>query len=103
MVDSIGRESTRTYTGVSVRNILAWQGVNLNAIPSNAKLKVTASDGLTSELSRAEFMSTTTLLAWYEDRNEGKGTVLLDAPRLVFPSGLSGNYVQNVVSLGLIY
>ena len=102
MTDSIGRESTRTYTGAALTTILAHNGVNLNAVPANARLRVTAADGYSLYLSRAEFMSATTLLAWHEDRHNGNGNILLDRPRLVFPSGLSGRFVQNVATLSLI-
>jgi len=97
MTDSIGRESTRVFTGVAIRDILEQNGVNLNNIPTSATLIVRTHDGLSSTLNRATFMANTTLLAWHEVR-DGTATDL-SRPRLVFPSGLSGNFLQQVVSI----
>jgi hypothetical protein len=98
MVDSIGRESTRVYTGVPLRNVLTANGVNVNNVPANSTVVVTAHDGTTLTLTRAQFADATTLLAWIEDR--GGGDVRqLDRPRLVFPQGLSGRFIQQVVSI----
>jgi len=98
MVDSIGRESERLYTGVPLRNILQANGVSVNTAPASSTVLVTALDGTTFTLNRAQFSANTTLLAWVEDR--GGGDVRqLDRPRLVFPQGLSGTFIQQVVSI----
>jgi len=98
MIDSIGRESERLYTGVPLRNVLQANGVNVNTAPASATVLVTAQDGTTFTLNRAQFTANTTLLAWVEDR--GSGDVRqLDRPRLVFPQGLSGVFIQQVVSI----
>jgi len=100
MVDSIGRESNRIFTGIAIRDILTQNGVNLNAIPAGATLVVRAADGHNLTLSHAEFMAPTSLLAWHEVR-DGTATDL-SRPRLVFPSGLSGRFVQQVTTLELL-
>jgi len=98
MEDSIGRESTRNYTGVPLRNVLAVHGVNVSTAPANSTVLVTAHDGTTFTLNRSQFTANTTLLAWVEDR--GAGDVRqLDRPRLVFPQGLSGTFIQHVVTI----
>ncbi|MCL2445368.1 MAG: hypothetical protein FWD06_01185 [Oscillospiraceae bacterium] len=98
MVDSIGRESERLYTGVPLRNVLQANGVNVNTAPAGSTVVVTAHDGTTFTLNPAQFAANTTLLAWVEDR--GAGDVRqLDRPRLVFPQGLSGTFIQQVVSI----
>ncbi|MCL2195689.1 MAG: hypothetical protein FWB76_07040, partial [Oscillospiraceae bacterium] len=98
MVDSIGRESTRYYTGVPLRNVLERKGVNVGAAPLNSTVLITALDGTTLTLTRAEFTDRTTLLAWVEDRGGGDVRQLA-RPRLVFPQGLSGTFIQQVVSV----
>ncbi|MCL2531428.1 MAG: hypothetical protein FWE40_04655 [Oscillospiraceae bacterium] len=98
MVDSIGRESVRDFTGVPVPAILAAHGVDVANAANAATVLVTANDGTTFTLNRAQFSANTTLLAWVEDR--GGGDVRqLDRPRLVFPQGLSGTFIQQVVSI----
>ncbi|MCL2195688.1 MAG: hypothetical protein FWB76_07035 [Oscillospiraceae bacterium] len=98
MVDSIGRESTRDFTGVPVPVILAAHGVDVANAAASATVLVTAHDGVSFTLNRAQFSANTTLLAYVEDR--GAGDVRqLTRPRLVFPQGLSGTFVQQVVSI----
>jgi len=103
MVDTIGRESHRTYTGVAIRNILERNGVNLSAIPASATLRVAAADGAAVTLTHAEFMAPTTLLAWHEVRHSDNSSTDLANPRLVFPSGLSARFLQHVTTLTLTF
>jgi len=101
MTDSIGRESTRSFTGVPIRNVLAHHGINLNAVPAGATLQVISVDGASVTLNRTEFMATTTLLAWHEVRDGNQNALTI--PRLVFPSGLSGRFLQQVATITITF
>ncbi|MCL2445367.1 MAG: hypothetical protein FWD06_01180 [Oscillospiraceae bacterium] len=99
-LDAIDRVQSRTFTGVAIRDILAWQGVNLHNIGSTATLNVGG-----STLAADVFMAETTLLAWHEvNHNDDNAAINLTNARLIFgdEQGLRwGAYRQNITEITL--
>lgn len=98
-LDAIDRVQSRTFTGVAIRDILAWQGVDLYSI-NNATLNVGG-----SVLQSAVFMAETTLLAWHEvNHDNDDASAYLTNARLIFgdEQGLRwGAYRQNIMEITL--
>jgi len=99
-VDGANRPQNRTFTGVAIRDILAWQGVDLYTIDSNAVLNVGG-----SMLEPAVFLAPTTLLAWHEiNHDNDNAAAYLTNARLIFGDEqgmLWGAYRQNIIELTL--
>ena len=96
-----GTPSDRTYTGVSLMDILAHYGVDLSEITAAATLTVSTSDNRPVTLSYALFSLDTTMLAWYEDRyNDGNTS---EVCRIALLDGLAGLFAQQVTGLTLTY
>jgi len=96
-----GTPSDRTYTGVALKNILADNGIDLADIPENATLEAVATDDVSVTYDYELFMDETTLLAWFEDRNNNGSNS--DVTRIALKDASSGYFLQNVASLTLDY
>ncbi|MCL2531429.1 MAG: hypothetical protein FWE40_04660 [Oscillospiraceae bacterium] len=98
-LDGADRVQSRTFTGVAIRDIFTWQGVELY---SNASATLNVGG---SVLQPAVFLAESTLLAWHEVNhdNDDAATDLANA-RLIFgdEQGLRwGAYRQNIVEITL--
>jgi len=93
--------SDRTYTGVALKDILADNGVDLADIPANATLEAVASDDESVTYTYEQFMAATTLLAWFEDKNnDGKNS---DVIRIALEDAEAGYFLKDVAGLTLDY
>jgi len=93
--DSIGQTSTRSYTGVRMKDFLAARGVPLSSLRG---VTIRTSDEKMPDTAIFSYMSDNTLLAWEENGSA------LAAPRLCpGDSSHAGDYIKYVVSLGLTY
>jgi len=92
---------TRTYTGVALRDILEYAGVDLTEIPDLATLSVNTYDNRPVELSYVKFMASTTLLSWFEDRNNDGNINVLTRPRIALEDDSAGLFAQHVINLTL--
>jgi len=103
-IDSANRSSTRSFTGVRLRDFLEAQNIDPAAVRS---VTVHASDGDTNTVSNtAWILSNNTLLAWEEERIAPTAVPRTALPEPRFcpgDSGHAGYYTQYVVSLGLTY
>ena len=93
--DSIGETSTRSYTGVRLKDFLAAQGV---PVASLRGVTIRTSDAKMPDTAITSYLSDNTLLAWEENGSA------LPAPRLCpGDSSHAGDYIKYVVSIGLTY
>jgi len=98
--DSIGREFTRVYTGVIVKEVLNAMGADISRLNSGSTLRVTASDGANLTYDYSVIISDLTLLAWDMDGSAQ------NPPRFAPGSTTGVNhalFVQRVVSLTVNY
>ena len=90
-VNSKGSESTATYTGYKLADVLAACGVN-----AAAKVTVTANDGYEAELNPDYIGSDYTLVAIEKDKEVGEDGTIWVAP---CESGSSGDYCKLAVEI----
>ena len=90
-VNSKGTESTATYTGYKLADVLAACGID-----SAAKVTVVASDGYEAELAAEHIGSDYTLVAIEKDKEVGENGTIWVAP---CESGTSGDYCKLAVEI----
>ena len=90
-----GTPSTREYTGIRLRDLLAYHGVDVDKLREDAYLIVASgdADGFSTNYNAALIKANTTLLAWSED---GKEVI-----RMCVKGGPAYQFVKNVSTLTL--
>ena len=95
--DSIGQSSSRSYTGVRLKDFLTAQGVPVSSL-RGVTIRTSDTRMPDTPLSTAVVLSDNTLLAWTEDGSA------LPAPRLCpGDSSHAGDYIKFVTTIILTY
>jgi len=99
-LDSLDVPNNRTYTGVRLKDLLEYCGIDVNALPATATITAGTTDNRPVTYTYAEIMDNTTMVAWLEDRGGGD---VRDVSRFCHPdsatTGSAGRSAQNVNSL----
>jgi len=99
-LDSIGVPNNRTYTGVKLKVLLDYCGIDVSTLPPGTQIIAGTSDSLPFTYEYEDLMDDSTMIAWLEDRGSGD---IRNVSRFCHPdstsNGSAGRSAQNVISL----